>query len=68
MGTEEKTNTSGLGGSGEVVRLLHIDTIFAEGRGQVLHGKGVLAVLWEEGRPPSEHRNPRFQSLVGDPE
>ena len=25
MGTEEKTNTSGLGGSGEVVRLLHID-------------------------------------------
>lgn len=38
MGTEGKTNTSGLGGSGEVVRLLHIDTIFTEGRGQVLHG------------------------------
>lgn len=37
MGTEEKTNTTGLGGSGEVVRLLHIDAIFTEGRGQVLH-------------------------------
>ena len=38
MGTEEKTNKSGLGGSGEVVCLVHIDAIFPEGRDQVLHG------------------------------
>lgn len=38
MGTGEQTSTLRLGGSGEVVRLLHIDAILAEGRGQVLHG------------------------------
>lgn len=37
-GTRGKISTFRLDGSGEVMRLLHIDAILAEGRGQVLHG------------------------------
>lgn len=33
-----KSSTFRLGGSGEIVRFLHIDPILAEGRGQILHG------------------------------
>lgn len=35
---DKETSTFRLVGLGEVVRLLHIDAILAEGRGQVLHG------------------------------
>lgn len=55
-----QTSTHRLGGSGEIVRLLHIDAILAEGRSQVLHGKSVLAVLGGKGRVPAEHRNRAF--------
>lgn len=65
MGTRGQTSTFRLDGSGEVVRLLYIDAILAEGWSQVLHGKSVLAVLREEGRAPAEHRYPIFHSQIG---